>query len=62
MNIFKIIFGKQKKEEKKEAECWYNNHHEKEKGECVEPIEGASLSSPNQVYYSTAQQAAKHQN
>jgi hypothetical protein len=62
MSIFSKIFGKRKKEEKKEAECWYNNHHEKEKGEMELPVDTGALSGDNSYLYATAQQAAKHQN
>lgn len=61
MGILKKLFHKRKESEEKETECWYNNYHEKEKEKWVEPEEGNALCSPNQVYYTTAQQAAKHQ-
>ena len=63
MKFFKKLFANLKKEKKKEKECWYNNAHENEKdgwaGMMTDP---GSLSGENQMYYSTAQQAAKHQN
>ncbi len=63
MRILKKCYKKSKEEDKKQQECWYNNYHEQEKSKWVEPeIEGGALSSPNQMYYSTAQQAAKNQN
>ena len=63
MGFFTKIFAKRKKEEKKEAECWYNNYHEQEKGECMPPelMDTGALSQDNSYLYSTAQQAAKHQ-
>jgi hypothetical protein len=42
MNIFKKLFRKKEKEEKKE-ECWYNNEHEK--GEAVRNCIGVGASS-----------------
>ena len=62
MCILKKLFRKFKREEKKEPECWYNNFHEQKKSRWNVPVpdEGA-LSSDNSFYYSTAQQAAKHQ-
>ena len=64
MSIFSKIFGKRKKDEKKETECWYNNHQEQEKSECMPPemMDPGALSSPNSYLNSTAQQAAKNQN
>ena len=59
--IKKVLDKKDKKEEKKE-ECWYNNAHEMPHDKWVEPPEGGALASPNSYFYSTAQQAAKHQN
>ncbi len=61
MNIFKKLFSKGKKEEQKQEECWYNNHHEKEKGTSGEPLEGVGLCGENSYLYATAQQAAKKQ-
>ena len=62
MKFLKKLFGKLKKDEKKENECWYNNAYESKKsgwgGMMTDP---GSLSGENQMYYSTAQQAAKHQ-
>ena len=60
MGVLKKIFRKREKEDKKENECWYNNYHEQKKESWVEPIEGACC-SPNSVYYTVSQQAAKHQ-
>lgn len=31
MNIFKKLFGKKRRKNTKNAECWYNNSHEKVK-------------------------------
>lgn len=62
MNFFKKLFAKLKREGKKENECWYNNAHENEKDGWAEMmIDPGSLSAENQMYYVTAQQAAKHQ-
>ena len=63
MNFFKKLFANLKKEEKKEKECWYNNAQDNMKdGWAGMMIDPGSLSGENQMYYSTAQQAAKHQN
>lgn len=62
MRRLKNFFRKPKEEPKKENECWYNNFHETKKETWIEPEEGMAFSSPNQMYYTTAQQAAKQQN
>lgn len=63
MRILKKFYKKPKEEDQKKQECWYNNYHEQEHSKWVEPeAEGGALSSPNQMYYATAQQAAKNQN
>ena len=63
MSIFKKFGKKPQEGTEKKQECWYNNYHEQEHSKWVEPeVEGGALSSPNQMYYATAQQAAKNQN
>ena len=62
MGILKNLVGKRKEKEEKEPECWYNNFHEQKQEHWVEPMEGAAFGSPNQMYYTTAQQATKNQN
>lgn len=62
MGIFKKLFKRKKKEEKKQAECWYNNAHEQPMDKWDLPTDPGSLSSPNSGLYSTAMQAAKNQN
>lgn len=60
MNIFKRIFNKLKKKDKKENESWYNNAHEQKKSGWVPPIEGGVAGgSPNQMDYATTNQIAK---
>ncbi|MBE5739293.1 MAG: hypothetical protein E7349_00375 [Clostridiales bacterium] len=62
MNIFKKLFSKLQKKKEKQEECWYNNYPEKEKGIPTEPMENVALCAPNSIYYTSAQEAAKHQN
>ena len=53
MNIFKRLFKRKKtkvKKSEKNQECWYNNAHEDPSSKLGIPMEGAALSSPNQVY------------
>ncbi len=61
MGIFKKLFKRKKKEEKKQAECWYNNAHEQPQDKWVEPVEGGPC-SPNSGLYADAQSLAKNQN
>ena len=61
MKLFKRLFKRNKKEEVKQEEYWYNNVHELEQKPEQEYIEGAALCGENQHFYSSAQQAAKHQ-
>ncbi len=61
MNIFKRIFGKRRKNEKEEKECWYNDYHEKKKSRWTEPIEGAAFGSPNQTDYALSQSISNQQ-
>jgi hypothetical protein len=61
MKLFKRLFKRKKKEEVKQEECWYNNVHELEQKPGQEYIEGAALCGENQHFYSSTQQAAKHQ-
>ncbi len=63
MGFLKKFFNKLRSKREKESECWYNNYPEKEKGVEREPMmDPGALSGENQMYYNTAQQAAKHQN
>ena len=57
MKLFKRLFKRKKKKEV----CWYNNVHELEQKPGQEYVEWAALCGENQHFYSSAQQAAKHQ-
>ncbi len=59
IRVLKKIFRKKKKEKKQE--CWYNNYHERTSTEWAPADECGAVGSPNSYFYSTAQQAAKHQ-
>ena len=60
MGIFKKLFKRKKKEEKKQAECWYNNAHELPADKWVAPEEnGVGPKNDNTMWYSTAQHAHK---
>ena len=61
MSIFKKLFKRKEKEEKK-AECWYNNAHELPAEKWVPWEEsGAGPKNDNLMWYSSAMQAAKYQ-
>ncbi len=62
MGIFKKLFKRKEKEEKKQAECWYNNAHEQPMDKWVLPEDPGALSSPNFGLYADAQRVAKNQN
>lgn len=59
MGIFKKLFKRKKKEEKKQSECWYNNAHELPADKWVVPENGVGPKNNNTMWYSTAQHAHK---
>lgn len=58
MRIFKKLFKRKEKKEKK-AECWYNNAHELPAEKWVPTEEGGGPKNDNTMWYSTAQHAHK---
>lgn len=62
MKLFQKLFKRNKKQEEKQQECWYNNAHEQKRPRWLPPdAEGGALSSPNSVYYTESQRAENAQ-